>query len=81
MKYRLVGKAEEEYPQLPPEVRTLFKKQVANLLRDLHYPSLKAKKYSEIDDYWQARITREWRFYFFIIGDTYLIHEIKKHPK
>jgi hypothetical protein len=30
-------------------------------------PSLRAKKYDEAQDYWQARVNRDWRFYFTII--------------
>ena len=40
-----------------------------------------AKKYSESEDTWQARVTRNWRFYFKIIDDTYLIEGIQPHPK
>ena len=43
----------------------------AFLLRDLHHPSLRAKKYDEARDLWQARVTKGWRFYFKIVGDVY----------
>jgi hypothetical protein len=47
----------------------------------LHHPSLRAKKYSEGEDKWQARVNKSWRFYFKIVGDTYLIEDITPHPK
>jgi mRNA-degrading endonuclease RelE of RelBE toxin-antitoxin system len=62
-------------------IRKAFYKQAAFLLQDLHHPSLHAKKYSESENLWQARVTRGWRFYFKIVGDVYRIEEIKKHPK
>ena len=56
-------------------------KQVAFLVANLQHPSLRAKKYSEAEDKWQARGNRSWRFYFRIVGDTYIVTEIIRHPK
>lgn len=42
---------------------------------------LRAKKYDEANDVWQARVTRDWRFYFTIIRDEYHLVDIKPHPK
>ena len=58
-----------------------FLKQVAFLGVNLHHPSLHAKKYDESKDRWQARVNRDWRFYFNIVGDTYIIRDIVAHPK
>ncbi len=33
-------------------------------------PGLHSKKYDEARDIWQARVTRDWRFYFTIEGDA-----------
>jgi len=49
--------------------------------QNLRHPSLRAKKYDAAQDIWQARVTRDWRFYFTIEDDTYHLHEIKPHPK
>lgn len=65
----------------PPAIRRAFSKQLAFLAGNLHHPSLRAKKYDEAHDLWQARVTADWRFYFKIVGDTYRLEEIKKHPK
>jgi hypothetical protein len=51
------------------------------MLNDLRHPSLRAKKYSEAEGRWQARVTGSWRFYFRIIGDTYVLTDIIPHPK
>ena len=32
-------------------------------------------------DIWQARVNRDWRFYFKIIGDKYYLLDITAHPK
>ena len=51
--------AEEFADQLaiaPPDVQRAFGKQLGQLLRDLRHPSLRAKKYDEARDIWQARV-------------------------
>lgn len=44
-------------------------------------PTLRAKKYDEGNDVWQARVNRDWRFYFRIVGGAYVIHDVVPHPK
>ncbi len=65
----------------PTATQKAFKKQAQFLLQNLQHPSLRAKKYDEANDIWQARVTRDWRFYFSIEGDTYHLHDITAHPK
>ena len=50
----------------PATIQKRFGEQLAHLLRDLRHPSLRAKKYDERRDLWQARINDDWRFYFTI---------------
>jgi mRNA-degrading endonuclease RelE of RelBE toxin-antitoxin system len=69
------------YSKAPKAVQKAFDKQSDFLVQDLHHPSLHAKKYDETRDLWQARVTYTWRFYFKIVGDIYLMDEIKHHPK
>jgi mRNA-degrading endonuclease RelE of RelBE toxin-antitoxin system len=63
-----------------PIVRAFFK-QVRFLEQNLHHPSLRAKKYDEVKDIWQARVNDGWRFYFRIVDDTYQIVHVRRHPK
>jgi mRNA interferase RelE/StbE len=65
----------------PLRVRKDFDKQLNYLLLDLRHPSLRAKKYDESKDIWQARVNRDWRFYFIIDGDIYRCLDIMEHPK
>ena len=65
----------------PASVRTRFYKQLAFLEANLRHPSLRAKKYDEVSGVWQARVDRNWRFYFTIEGDEYHLHEIRARPK
>ena len=64
-----------------PEIQRAFEKQAIRLAQNLRHPSLRAKKYDPSTDLWQARVTRNWRFYFNIEEDAYYLHEIKPHPK
>jgi plasmid maintenance system killer protein len=65
----------------PANVRKAFFKQVRFLAENLHHPSLHAKKYDEAQDLWQARVNKEWRFYFIIRGNTYVVLDVIPHPK
>ena len=51
------------------------------LAANIRHPSLHAKKYDEVRDIWQARVTLGWRFYFRIEGDAYHLIDIIPHPK
>lgn len=81
MKLRYSPHFVRSYDAASTQVQKAFNKQVILLLQDFRHPSLRAKKYDEARGIWQARVTREWRFYFTIEGDTYHLHEIKSHPK
>ena len=81
MKLQYSPRFMRDYKKAPALIQRAFDKQALLLLEDLRHPSLRAKKYDESRDLWQARVTRGWRFYFTIDGDTYYLHEIKAHPK
>jgi mRNA-degrading endonuclease RelE of RelBE toxin-antitoxin system len=81
MTIRLSDQAIESLKDAPTNVRRAFEKQPALLAGDLQHPSLHAKKYDESRDLWQARVSHDWRFYFSIVGDTYVIRDIIPHPK
>ena len=65
----------------PPAVQLAFAKQLRFLVDNLLHPSLHAKKYDESKDLWQARVNKDWRFYFTITDDTYRIEKVVPHPK
>jgi plasmid maintenance system killer protein len=81
MKLFLTERFERSHALAPPDVRRAFAKQARFLAANLRHPSLKAKKYDEAKNIWQARVNRDWRFYFQIQGDTYYLLEIIPHPK
>ena len=71
----------KSFEDAPVSVQKAFNKQIRLLLENLQHPSLRAKKYDEANDVWQARVNRAWRFYFTIEGDIYRLHDIIPHPK
>ena len=81
MKLRFTDRADKDYAGMSPPVSKAFAKQLGFLLDNLNHPSLRAKKYDEAQDIWQARVNRSWRFYFVIRGDEYVILSVIPHPK
>ena len=81
MKFFFTERFERSYRAAPLEVKRAFAKQAQFLETNLRHPSLKAKKYDEANDIWQARVNRDWRFYFQMQGDTYYILDLIPHPK
>ena len=71
----------KSYKTATKQVQNAFDKQIAYLLNDIKHPSLHAKKYDEKLGIWQARVNRDWRFYFTIETDTYYCIDIMAHPK
>jgi plasmid maintenance system killer protein len=65
----------------PISIRKAFYKQVRLLAENLRHPSLHAKKYDEVQNLWQARVNKDWRFYFVIEGDICIVLDVIPHPK
>jgi len=69
------------YADAPASIQKRCDKQLAFLVRNLRHPSLRAKKYDEARDIWQARVNSGWRFYFVIRGELYYLLDLIPHPK
>jgi len=70
-----------QYKVLPPSLKAKVDKQIQFLVANLHHLSLRAKKYDEANNIWQARVDGSYRFYFSIEGDTYRLLSVTAHPK
>ena len=81
MKWQHSNRSREDYSSAPAQIQKAFDKQVRLLAESLLHPSLRAKKYNESLDLWHARVNRDWRFYFLIQNDIYVIARIVRHPK
>lgn len=81
MRYILPRHFAEKLDTLPQNIQAKFWKQLRFLLQNLRHPSLRAKKYSEVEGIWQARVDRSYRFYFLIEKNVYVLLNIKPHPE
>ena len=81
MRFAYTARFRRSYAEAPVAVRRTFDKQAAFLTNNLRHPSLRAKKYDEARNIWQARVNNDWRFYFRIEGDMYTLIDIIPHPK
>jgi plasmid maintenance system killer protein len=81
MRWQHTDRSKQDYDDAPAKIRKAFDKQVSLLAANLSHPSLRAKKFDEPKNVWQARVDRAWRFYFKIEGDTCTIVPIVPHPK
>ena len=69
------------YESAPRHIQRVLDRRGSLLVQNLRHPSLRAKKYDEANDIWQARMNGGWRFYFTIVSDTYYLIDIIPHPK
>lgn len=72
---------QESYADAPDKIQRAVDRRIALLLQSLRHPSLRAKKYDEARDIWQARVNGGWRFYFRIEGDVSHLLDVIPHPK
>ena len=79
MQIRTTKHFDRAYAKAPPAIKRALLKQAAFLLEDIKHPSLRAKKYDE--ERWQARVSYNWRFYFRIEKNMYLLLDMIPHPK
>jgi len=81
MKIRLTKGAAKQYGKLPKQIQKKVSKQFDYLIEDLRHPSLNVKLYSGVDNLWQARIDKSYRFYFYIIDPHCVVVSMINHPK
>jgi mRNA-degrading endonuclease RelE of RelBE toxin-antitoxin system len=74
-------RARKSYENAPAAVQKAFDKQTKLLAENPHHPSLRAKKYGGAEGVWQARVNKDWRFYFTVERDIYTIIGLTPHPK
>lgn len=81
MKRELTLAATKDYTEAPLTVQRAFDKQMKLMVENFRHPSLRTKKYDQARNIWQGRVNRDWRFYFIISDDVYIILNIIPHPK
>ncbi|MEK6543012.1 MAG: hypothetical protein AABZ44_01050 [Elusimicrobiota bacterium] len=79
MKIRAYAKFKNFYRGLPEFVRSKALRQIRRLAKDMRYPSLRVKKIQGALGIWEARVDRQYRMTFEIIGDTIYLRVIGNH--
>ena len=69
------------YSKLPLSIQKKVDKQIKFLLNDLRHPSIQAKKLEGIQDIWEGRVDRSYRFIFTIQGETITFIAVGPHDK
>ena len=71
------------YDAAPERVRRDVDKQIRFLIDQGHrYPSLRIHPWpADGPDAQQAYVNIHWWFYYYVDGDTYVIYNLKPHPK
>jgi len=81
MRHHYTERFRRSYDSAPRNIQRAFDRRAALLVGNLRHPSLRAKRYDEAKDIWQARVNGGWRFYFRIVDDVYDLIDIMPHPK
>ncbi len=81
MEIRTTSAFEKGYRNLPEEIKRRVNKQFSFLLENPRHPSLRVKKLKSKEDVWEARVTRDYRFTFQMMGDICILRRIGKHDE
>src|SRR5436309_15783862 len=60
MKLFYSARFQKSFRRAPASVQKAFAKQANLLMQNLQHPSLRAKKYDETNNIWQARVNKDW---------------------
>jgi mRNA-degrading endonuclease RelE of RelBE toxin-antitoxin system len=69
------------WEKLNERERTLARKAITNLARDIRYSALRTKKMQGTDYIWEARASLSLRITFQIEGDTIILRNIGHHDE
>ena len=81
MKLFLSSSFEKDYKKLPKSIQEQCDKQILNLLKNPHHPSLRTSKIQGFGHIWEGRVTKNYRFTFQIAKDFYIIRRVGKHDE
>lgn len=71
----------KQYSKLPLTTRNKCDRQIQYLLKDLRYPSIRAKKKQSEEDIWEGRVDRFCRFTFTISEDVITLRAVGPHDE
>ena len=81
MSLRSTHKFKRSYKKLPEDVQRKTDQMLALLDENPHHPSLRTHKRKGEEGVWQARLTRDYRIFFLMDGETLTLLDVVAHPK
>jgi mRNA interferase RelE/StbE len=79
MRYRRTPEFIEEYEALPAKIKAKVKKAFKLFKENPRHSSLQTKKIQGVEDIYEGRIDRKYRFTFHYDGDTVVFRRIGPH--
>lgn len=73
--------ADRSYQELPIHIKKKADRQLRQIAVDFRHPSLRVKKMKGFQDRFEARIDRQYRFAFSILGEVLYILTIGPHDE
>ncbi len=81
MKIARTERFKKAWEQLAINEKSLARKAITNLARDIRYPALRVKKIKGVEGIWEARVSLSLRITFQIVGDAILLRNIGRHDE
>ncbi len=82
MRARTTPGFDREYAATAVAVRRAVDKALRLLAENFRHPSLQSHPAPEIGPgVFRARVTLDWRLYYYLESDTYVVFKLTKHPK
>lgn len=69
----------QDYKKLSLNIQKQADKKIIFLITNPRHPSLRIKRVQGTKDIWEGRITKNIRFTFQTVKDTYILRRIGKH--
>lgn len=79
MKIERSKRFQKDFGALPIAVKKRLEKQLMLLVQNPRHPSLGIRKMEGLDDIWEARVTRNYRFTFQVREGSYILRSIGTH--
>lgn len=79
MRFSRTSSFKKSYKKLPEHIQRKTDRILAYLLNDLMHPSVRSKKIQGVEDVWEGRIDKFYRFTFQIESDEILLRSIGPH--
>jgi len=70
---------QKDYQKITKDLQEKIDEKLAIFITNSHHPSLRIKKLEGRENIWEGRISKNYRFTFSILGDTFILRRIGSH--